>query len=57
MASGSNIAQVRIKGTFGSLARSRSRTGMLTTAAGRRRAKNNAARRNAQQIRRKLQEF
>ena len=54
MASGSIVNRVKLKGTFGGLARSASRTGMVTTAAQRRRTRVNVARRNAQQARERL---
>lgn len=56
MASGSIINRVKLKGTFRGLSRSASRTGMVTTAAQRRRSKVYEARRNAQQVRERLRD-
>ena len=56
MASGSMLGG-RLKGTFKALGRSSSRTGYIQTAAQRRRAKVNVARRNAREIRSRLNSF
>lgn len=53
MASGSMLGG-RLKGTFKALGRSSSRTGYIQTAAQRRRTRANVARRNAREIRNRL---
>lgn len=57
MASGSIVGAGRLKGTFKGLGRSASRTGYIQTAAQRRRVRANVARRNAREIRSRLNSF
>ena len=54
MAGGSIINRVQLKGTFKGLSRSASRTGLVTTAQNRRRARAYQSRKNSQAVRDRL---